>query len=306
MRRRLPPLSTLRLFDSAARLLSFKKAAEELLLTPSAVSHGIQTLEEWLGVPLFARTPRGLRLSEAGRIYRPIVGEALGMIATGAARIGGRPDGSRLSISAAPTFAAKWLLPRLADFRARHPDIAVIIDTARDPVGIEDGEADLAIRMGRGGWAGLAADRLFAETLVPVCAPAIAARVRDLQDIEAAPLIHVTTVSEDWAAWAAAAGRRPPNPAKGLRFDTIQMAFDAAIQGLGVAIGRRPLVDTELDSGKLIAPWLPAAPSNTAYWLVGPSGRVDGGAIAAFRSWIVAAAAGATATPPSSPASPAG
>ena len=286
MRPRLPPLNSLRLFEASARLLSFKNAAEELLLTPSAVSHGIQSLEDWLGAPLFLRTTKGLVLSEAGNTYIPIVRQALDLLASGSAKIVNKHRLGQLSISAAPTFGARWLLPRLHKFRELHPDIHIVIDTSHERAELSDAGVDLAIRMGRGNWQGVIADRLVAEEMVPVCAPSIVDRVRDLADIERAPLIHVTSASEDWAVWATQTGRAVPDPAKGLRFDTIHMAFQAACQGLGVAIGRKPLVNAELASSSLVEVWEPVF-SNTSYWLVGAESRADDPRIVAFRSWIL-------------------
>ena len=291
MRYRLPPLNSLRLFEAAARLHSFKAAADELLITPSAVSHGIQSLEDWLGTALFERTPRGLNLTPAGREYYPVVRDALSSLAMGSEQASGARSGNRLAISAAPTFATRWLVPRLPRFRDRHPDIIVTIDTAQDRADLSDTVVDLAIRMGRGDWDGLVADRLFAEELVPVCTPELAERMGDAQHLDDALLIHVTTVSEDWSYWAGAAGLPPPQIARGLRFDTIQMAFDAACQGLGVVIGRKPLVNAELESGRLQQLRLPVVKSSVAYWLVCSPGRIHEPAIAAFRGWMAEQAA---------------
>ncbi|MBA2742838.1 MAG: transcriptional regulator GcvA [Chthoniobacterales bacterium] len=290
MRPRLPPLNSLRLFEASARLLSFKNAAEELLLTPSAVSHGIQSLEEWLGAPLFLRTTKGLVLSEAGNIYIPVVRQALELLASGSAKIVNKHRLGQLSISVAPTFGARWLLPRLHKFRELHPDIHIVIDTSQERAELSDSGVDLAIRMGRGNWQGVIADKLIAEEMVPVCSPSIYDRVRDLIDIEQSPLIHVTRASEDWVVWANETGRPAPDPAKGLRFDTIHMAFQAACQGLGVVIGRKPLVDAELASGSLVEVWENVC-SNTSYWLVGAESRADDPRILAFQSWILQEAA---------------
>jgi DNA-binding transcriptional LysR family regulator len=172
MHRRLPPLNSLRLFEASARFLSFKNAAEELLLTPSAVSHGIRSLEQWLGARLFIRTPRGLELTDAGARYYPVVKSALGMLANGTEQVSVRHDVQRrLAISAAPTFASRVLIPSLARFREQHPGVAVAIDTAHEHAELGDTGVNLAIRMGRGAWDGLVAERLLGETLVPVCAP---------------------------------------------------------------------------------------------------------------------------------------
>ncbi len=288
MRQRLPPLNALRLFEAAARLLSFKNAAEELLLTPSAVSHGIQSLEQWLGTPLFLRSARGLQLTEAGQAYHPIVRDALAALAGGSARIAARHGaGGALSISAAPTFAARWLLPRLPDFRARHPEISVVLDTAQERSELSENGVDLAIRMGRGGWQGLQADLLLRETLQPLCAPVLLPQLAGGVDLGRLPLIHVARASEDWAYWAEAAGLPPPDPARGLRFDTIHMALEAACQGLGLVIGRLPLAQQELESGRLVPAGSPAVPSNVGYWLVAAEADADDPRIAAFRDWIL-------------------
>lgn len=286
MRHRLPPLNSLRLFEASARLLSFKNAAEELLVTPSAVSHGIQSLEEWLGTPLFLRTTKGLVLSEAGSAYVPIVSQALELLANGSAKIANNANAGQLLISSAPTFAARWLLPRLQKFRDLHPDVRVVIDTIFERSELSEAEADIAIRMGRGNWQGVVADRLITEEMSPVCSPLIRDRVEGLSNIEQAPLIHVSTVTEDWAAWAAATGRSALDPNMGLQFDTIQMAFEAARQGLGVAMGRKPLVNAELAAGSLVEIWQPVM-SNTSYWLVSAESRASDPRIAAFRTWIL-------------------
>lgn len=291
MRYRLPPLNSLRLFEAAARLLSFKAAADELLVTPSAVSHGIQSLEEWLGAPLFERTSRGLVLTTTGQGYYPVVRDALAALAAGSEQASARRGNRRLAISTAPTFAARWLLPRLPRFRERHPDIDVMIDTAQERIDLTGAAADLAIRMGRGDWDNLVADRLFPEELVPVCVPGLAARIREIDDIADAMLIHVTTTSEDWTYWAQATGRAIPAASRGMRFDTIQMALDAACQGLGIAIGRKPLVNPELEAGRLQELWPPAVTSNIGYWLVCSPGRAHEPAIAAFRQWVAEEAA---------------
>jgi len=286
MRLRLPPLNSLRLFEASARLLSFKNAAEELLLTPSAVSHGIQSLEEWLGAPLFLRTTKGLVLSEAGNVYIPIVRQALESLASGSAKVINKHSLDQLSLSVPPAFGARWLLPRLHKFRELHPDIHIVIDTSLERAELSDAGVDLAIRMGRGNWQGVVAHKLIAEQMVPVCSPSTYDRVRDLADIEQSPLIHVTTTSEDWVVWANAMGRAAPNTARGLRFDTMHMAFQAACQGLGVVIGRKPLIHAELASGSLVEVWESVC-SNTSYWLVGAESRADEPQILAFQSWIL-------------------
>ena len=286
MRARLPPLNALRLFEAAARLLSFKNAAEELFVTPSAVSHGIQSLEQWLGSPLFLRTTRGLVLSEVGKAYVPTVRHALDLLSRGPAEINSQLGLGQLSISTVPTFAARWLLPRLHKFRELHPETLVVLNTAVEPAELLDSGADLSIRMGRGNWHGVLADKLLSEELVPVCSPAIRERLRACSNMEESPLIHVTTVSEDWEAWATKTGHPKPDLAKGMNFDTVQLAFEAAYHGLGVAIGRKPLINAELAAGRLVEVW-EAVPSNVSYWLICAEDRADDPRITAFRSWVL-------------------
>jgi len=287
MKRQLPPLNSLRLFEAAARLLSFKRAAEELLLTPSAVSHGIQTLENWLGASLFLRTTKGLMLSDAGKDFYPIVEQSLDLLSNGSARIMGGNEQSMLAVSVAPTFAARWLLPRLRRFRDLHPEIRVVIDTSQEQTELSEAGADLAIRLGRGNWEGIISELVLREELVPVCAPELANRLKDPSTIEDRLLIHIATTTADWDFWAKQTGYPTPDHAKGLQFDTLHMAFEAACQGLGVALGRKPLVNLELESGRLVEIWTKPIPSDTAYWLV--SSKLSSGEenITAFRRWIM-------------------
>jgi LysR family glycine cleavage system transcriptional activator len=290
MKYRLPPLNALRLFEAAARLHSFRSAADELGLTPSAVGHGVLGLEQWLGTTLFRRTPKGLALSRAGQRYYPIVCQALDLLSKGSEELGGHRKKHELAISAAPTFAARWLLPRLQDFRDRHPDIKVMLDTARGQSDLASGQADIAIRLGRGDWPDLAAELLMEEQLVPVCAPRLARRLSAPDRIDDAPLIHVNSASVDWDAWARITGRPAIDATKGLKFDTLEMAFEAACQGLGIALGRKPLVEPELRAGRLVEVCAAPVRSETGYWLLCPKRNEGSTAVRRFRDWIAAQA----------------
>lgn len=283
---RLPPLNSLRLFEAAGRHRSFKLAAEELNVTPSAVSHGIQSLETWLGVTLFVRGRRGLIMTGAGIAYLPRVREALELIATATEDIPGRRSSGRLSVSVAPTFGIRWLIPHLPRFSARHPDVEVSVDTSHRPVEFPRDGVDLAIRMGRGDWPDLYAVRLIVEELVPVCAPRLAESVSTVADLADQTLLHVATVTEDWAAWATLAGVAVPDLGRGLRFDTIQMALEAASQGLGVAIGRQPLIAGDLAAGRLVAVLGPPRKGETGYWLTTGRESLRRPEVASFRDWI--------------------
>ncbi|MGQ4880481.1 LysR substrate-binding domain-containing protein [Billgrantia sp. LNSP4103-1] len=285
MPRRLPPLNTLRLFEAAARLGQLKAAAEELSLTPSAVSHGIRSLERWLGIDLFARTPHGLRLTTEGERYATTVRESLMLLGEGTERLLNVQAPRRLAISVTPFFAVRWLLPRLGDFRVRYPDITVLLDTSQQHVALETGETDMAIRMGRGAWHTLACDLLFRERLVPVCAPSLVDRVR--ADAASVCHIHMRTVHEEWQRWCVTTGRPQPSPDRALFVDTLQLAYEAAANGFGIAMGRRPLVDAELERGLLVMPWQDTVDIETGYWLVTPPRRRSEPMVALFRGWLL-------------------
>ncbi|MEX0955019.1 MAG: LysR substrate-binding domain-containing protein [Rhizobiaceae bacterium] len=277
----------MRLFEAAGRYASFKLAAAELEVTPSAVSHGVQTLEDWLGSPLFVRSARGLVLSATGAEYLQPVREALALLAAGSEQIPGRRVRDALVVSVPPTLGARFLLPRLERFRTNVPGIPLAVDTSPTHVQFPRDAVDLAIRMGRGDWPSLHAVHLMDEFLIPVSAPALKESWRDVTDLSELPLIHVTSTSQDWLAWAEAAGAGPVDCDHGLKVDTIQMAFDAAASGLGIAIGRRPLVDTELQSGILV-PFFPTTiKSQVGYWLVGPQETMDRPEIRSFRNWLL-------------------
>src|SRR5690606_6819687 len=289
-----PPLPALRLFEAAGRLCSFKLAAAELSLTPSAVSHGIVSLERALGVDLFVRGPRGLDLTPEGADYLLYVSEALSLIAAGTQRLPAGRGARGIHISCAPTLASRWLLPRLAAFRARWPDVAITLDTSPRQVGFPADGFDFAIRMSRGDVSAGNWMRLFGEQLVPVCGPAYRDRLSREQgggiDLAAAALIHVDPAGEDWQAWFDGMGERAPGDgamAGGLHVDTIELAFQAAAQGLGVALGRRPLVDPDLDAGVLVALDLPPLQAQTAYWLVSSDAVQRRTELLAFRDWLL-------------------
>jgi LysR family transcriptional regulator, glycine cleavage system transcriptional activator len=287
---RLPPLSSLRVFEAAARHNSFRKAAEELNLTASAVSHGVQTLESWLGVELFHRETRGLRLTGAGEVYAPLVNQALTVLAEATDRLPGRKATGTLSVSAAPTFAHRILLPRLERFAVQFPDIRVRIDTSQRLVDLTLDDFDIAIRfapMKRPGpnWTLLAVD-----TVVPVCSPRFREQLAgplDASLLSRVPLIHVT-VTADWAHWFRISGLEvPPSINDGLRVDTMQMAADAAIRGFGVALGRRPLIDDDLEDGRLVPLFAEALPSGNGYWLVTGQADFQKPEVKLFKRWML-------------------
>jgi DNA-binding transcriptional LysR family regulator len=290
---RLPPLPALRIFEAAGRTGNFRLAAEELGLTPSAVSHSILALEEWLGVDLFERGSRGVSLTAAGRDYLSTVAAALGAISDGTRRLAHPQARDRITVSVAPTFASRWLLPRLARFFSTHPDVELTVDGAHRQVRFPLDGVDMAIRMGRDAPSSLDATRLFGEILMPVCAPGfLTAHARGgALDFSRVPLIHVLSVTEDWDAWREGAGLPAAEPRGALHVDTVHLASDAAVAGLGVAIGRRPLIDEDIRLGRLVPAADTAVEASTAYWLVMEERTRERGELRALADWIVAEAA---------------
>jgi DNA-binding transcriptional LysR family regulator len=289
---RLPPLSALRVFEAAARHNSFQKTASELNLTASAVSHAIQTLENWLGVALFHRGSRGLKLTAAGEVYAPLVNQALTILAKATDRLPGRKASGTLAISSAPTFANKILLPLLDKFAAKFGDISVTIDTSRRRVDLTLDNFDIAIRFAPANKPAPDWTLLAAETLMPVCSPAFKKKLHrplDADVLTRVPLIHVTSASTDWVHWFAAAGMAAPASVDtGLRVDTFQMGYDAAARGLGVVLGRSPLLDDEIASGRLVTLGGKAIASGDAYWLIAPEADFQKPEVKLFRNWLLA------------------
>ena len=284
----LPPLPSLRLFEAAARHESFRKAAEELGLTASAVSHGVDSLEKWLGVELFRRRPRGVTLTPAGRHLLPYVSEGLSMIALGAQRLPGRRAERRVVLSVAPSFAQLFLVPRLPRFRALHPGIRISIDTSHRQALFPMEGVDLSIRMGKGAWPGVKSDLLFRERLVPVASPAYLASASRTGTIDwpKATYLRVSSVEYDWNAWIEGTQAKV-EVVDDLHFDTTMLASEAASAGLGIAIGRMPLVVPDLNAGRLVKADARIVDIETGYWLVGPSGQETRPAIQSFRRWLL-------------------
>ncbi|TAL53182.1 LysR substrate-binding domain-containing protein [Pandoraea sp.] len=290
---RLPPLTSLRFFEVAGRLQSFKLAAAELNVTPSAVSHGIVSLEQALGVELFVREARALSLTPAGADYLTYVAEAFALLVTGTQRLAAHRAERTIAVSCAPTLASRWLLPRLQRFRRRWPQVNVRVDTSRRQVGFPADGFDFAIRLSRAPDAGADWTRLFGEQLVPVCSPAyrdVLAEAAGQADLHRATLIHVDSASEDWQAWCDAAGMEGIALSGGLHVDSIQLAFEAAAAGLGVALGRYPMVERELAAGLLVEISPARVATQTAYWLVCADGADERPDLAGFKQWLVSEA----------------
>jgi LysR family glycine cleavage system transcriptional activator len=297
MARPMLPLSGFRSFESAARHLSFAKAAEELRVTPAAVSHQIRTLEDYLGVRLFLRTGRAILLTEEGRELLPDLREGFDRLESGLARmLRRRGADSLLTVSIAPSFAAKWFLPRLERLRAAVPELDVRVDSSPAFSDFAADGVDVALRFGVGGYAPLRAERLFDEAATPVCSPELEARggpLRTPEDLARFTLIHDESNAGDasfptWADWLDRAGVTTVDPARGLRFGLSIMAMQAAIDGQGVLLGRRVLVEHDLREGRLVRPFALALPVRPAYWLVCPADAWERPKVRRFREWLLA------------------
>lgn len=283
------PLNNLRAFEAAARHLSFTNAAIELRVTPAALSQQVKALEDRLGFPLFSRLPRGLALTDEGRAMLPVLTRSFDEIALLLERLAGSTE-AVLSVGVVGTFAVAWLLPRLDGFRAAHPEIDVRVSTNNNRVDIAEEGLDFAIRFGDGAWHGTEAERVMAAPVSPLCAPAIAARLSQPEDLLGETLLRSYRV-DDWACWFAAAGLKAP-VLRGPMFDSSQLMADAAIEGLGVALVPHGLFAAELDGGRLVRPFAIEADIG-AYWLTRLKSKPLSPEMEAFRAWLLAEIASA-------------
>src|SRR5947209_987635 len=259
MTARLPSLNGLRAFEAAARHLSFTRAADELNVTQTAISHQIRRLEEQLGIPLFVRRNRALALTREAEAYLPAVRTAFDDLRQATARLRRPASDGLLVVSTMASLAAKWLVTRVAGFQEAHPGIEVRISTSPHLVDFDREAVDMAVRYGHGKWPGLRADWLMAEDIFPVCSPKLLRGehpLRGPQDLEHHTLLHATVSREDWQLWLTAAGL-PVSLAKrrGLNFDQSFMAIQAAVEGLGVALGRTRFVEADIAAGRLLVPF---------------------------------------------------
>lgn len=290
---RLPSLNGLRAFEAAARHLSFTRAAAELNVTQTAISHQIKRLEDELGVRLFARQNRSLALTPQARDYLPLVRAAFDDLRLATERLVRKDGGKVLTVSTMASLAAKWLLPRLAAFQELHPEIDVRITTSNSLVDFAKEDVDAAIRYGRGHWPGVRAEWLMRDELFPVCSPALLKGrkpLRSPEDLAHHTLLH-SSYDDDWRLWLTAAGL-PVSISKqrGVSFDLIFMTLQAAMDGLGVAIGRTSYVQDDIAKGRLVVPFQITLPVDAGYYLVAPDGRAEPHKLLMFRSWLKAAA----------------
>ncbi|MDO9713777.1 LysR substrate-binding domain-containing protein [Paracraurococcus lichenis] len=287
------PLNALRSFEAAARRLSFTQAGEELGVSQVAISRQVKALEQWLGTPLFIRGTREVRLTPEGARLLPPVRQALDLLALAAGQVSRRERRNVLSIQAYTTFAQRWLIPRLTRFHERHPDIEVRLTASVSPVDFEHQDVDAAVRSGDGsGWPGLETDFLTPIALLPVASSTLLKRRKGKLPAEALSgmtLLHSLARPNDWEIWLQANGaEQVVDSRKGLKFESSALAYEAALQGSGVAMGIQVLVEGYLTSGALVSPFGQAVRRPGGYYLVRPRHRPVSTAMRRFRDWILA------------------
>ena len=293
--RRLPPLNALRAFEAAARHASFRAAAAELAVTPAAISHQIKGLEEQLGVALFERGIRQVRLTRAGQTLQPGLTAGFDRLAEAVERTVRPASPHAITVTAAPSIAARWLVPRIERFQKHHPGLAVRINATTSLVDFSRGDADIGLRYGPGRYPGLYVELLLANEVFPVCTPALAKgppALRTPADLARVALIHEKTTGDDpslpdWTMWLAAAGASEVDATGGMELDRPGDVIDAALAGAGVALGKSALVADELASGRLVRPFALTMRGTFAYYFACPLATIARPEIQEFRAWLM-------------------
>jgi LysR family glycine cleavage system transcriptional activator len=285
-----PSISSVRAFEASARHASFTRAASELNITQSAVSHAIRELEARLGVALFLREGRALALTPAGKLYLPYVSDAIARLRAGDQALLDPTRRARvLTVSVSPSFAAKWLAPRLGSFSDANPDLDLRISAAPQHIDFSDTEIDVAVRHGDGDWPHLSCTRLCEETMFPVCSPSLlkGKRPRTPDALPGLALIHHRN-AEAWRGWLAAFGVNASARAlRGPSFSEMSLVIDAAIAGQGIALVRSALAERDLRDGRLARPLAEERPAPFAYWIVCPKPSAELPKIIRFRDWLL-------------------
>jgi LysR family glycine cleavage system transcriptional activator len=289
MARRLPPLNSLKCFEAAGRLLSFTAAANELNVTQAAISHQIKVIEEYLGMALFNRYPRRLSLTEQGKTLLPEVTEAFDRVSQAVAAINREQFSNALSVRLAPSFAAKWLSPRLKYFWLQYPEIDLRLFHAHGAVDFEREEIDIAVTYGKGDWPGVVVEKLLSLDFFPVCAPSFLHNDKPLNDIgnlRYYALLHDANY-ECWRDWLKLAGIDDIDADRGTVIDDTNVLIQAAIDGQGVALGSTTFVEDLLESGRLVKPFDINLVNEFAYYVVYPESHIKNPAVRAFKDWLL-------------------
>lgn len=289
MRRKIPSSTALTAFEAAARHGSFARAAEELSLTEGAISRQIGRLESFLGVPLFERVGNRVRLLPNGERYAAQVRESLDRLDRDSQYLMGQPDNAaNLDIAVTPTFAMRWLIPRLPAFTRTHPNITVHLSERTHPFVLAGSGFDAAVHFEHPAWAGMRTYPLLQEVLVPVCHPTLLKNAKAPLSLDELPRLHRRQSPDAWQCYAAASGVSLSNPAVGARYDLHAMLIEAALAGLGVALVPRFYVEAELAEGRLVAPWPQGEAVSKTFCLVLPEPiGLSAGPVQAFARWLL-------------------
>lgn len=288
MSRATPPLNPLRVFECAARHGSFTKASEELFVSQSAVSRQVATLENYLGVKLFIREQSGIRFTPEGERYQSEIGPAFSAIASATERLRCHTAASPLKLRVYSTFAAKWLIRRLNSFQQKHKDIHVSISTSVSPVNFAKDDVDGAIQFGDGKWADCESELLFNDVIEPVCSPQLllsGPTIKSPEDILAYRLIHSRYRRIDWQDWLSSVELSLPEDDP-LVFPSSLLTYQAAIDGMGIAIGQTRMLQAEFNTGTLVRPMNNPIKRKLAYYLVIPKGTEPSLKLRTFRDWL--------------------
>lgn len=295
--RALPPLRTLEAFAIAAEEQSFRLAAQRMNLTASAISHQVRTLERALGVELFERQPRAVRLTEAGCRYHADISELLDRLMEATYRVRAHHANNRLTITASPSDASNWLIPRLESFRKDAPELEIRLDTSTDMIDLQRSDIDVAIRSlvapPADPW--LVAHHLYDEELILICAPKTRAQLQEKEGLASFTLLRSLTNSTAWQIWGKAIGMSFPFDTDTLELPNDTVVIEAAAHGLGIGLVHRAAAANALASGRLVQPLAESAPSRRACYLVHLKARIDAPAIIRFRNWILTEIGGITA-----------
>jgi LysR family glycine cleavage system transcriptional activator len=295
MIRHLPPLNALRAFEAAARHLSLTRAAEELHVTPAAVSHQVKGLEAYLGVKLFRRANRALLLTDAGQACLPGLREGFDRLAQAMEAVRDHDQSGPFTVSVPPSFGAKWLVTRLDRFRQKHPGYDVRLDASMRLVDLMREGVDIAVRYGAGNYPGMRVDRLMDEVAIPVCSPRLIEGHEPLRvpaDLCRHTLLHHAASFQDdsypdWRMWLQAAGVEGCDLSRGPTFSMASMAVEAAIGGQGVALVGNVLVEDDIAAGRLVRAFELSVPVLFAYYIVSPLLTAERPRVVAFREWLL-------------------
>lgn len=290
---KLPSLNGLRAFEATVRFGSIAAAAQALHVTPSAISHQLKRLEEQLDVRLLDRESKRLALTHAGESYYREIAMAFERLEVATMQLRKRRERKTVAVTTGPVFAIKWLVPRLASFHQAHPDIEVRVSTTYRMIDFQQSDDDLGIRWGSGDWPGVRAEKLLPDTVQPVCSPSLLGKrkLRRFSDLRDYRLIYMSFQRDDWKAWARQHGIDVPEISKGLRFNEPLGAIQAALDGLGIALGPTTLVHDDLKSGRLIAPFDEPLLMDEAYYVVYPEGLEEDASSVRFKEWLFRTAA---------------